>query len=52
MYLYIRGIFLVSFYVNFLSLHTPANNHAIPLLSFMVQRSIHDLLPEQKLMPR
>jgi len=40
------------FFLISLSFHAPANNHAIPLLSFPVQHSIHDILPQLKFMSR
>jgi hypothetical protein len=40
------------FFLISLSYHAPANNHAIPLLSFPVQHSIHYILPQLKFMSR
>ena len=35
----------------YLSLHIPANNHAVPFLSYLVQHSVHDILPQLRRIP-
>ena len=42
-------LLLFAFFLTPFNCHTPANNHAIPLLSFLEHHSMYNFLPHKKL---
>jgi len=52
LYLNTKGIFLYLFFLIVLNFHIPANTQSIPILAFLRQHSLHDLLPLSKFVTR